>query len=730
MTNGSCFRTTDWTDSVTLFLNKYFPEDEAEAITKAVLEQCEVAGQEEEEEEEEDEGGVDMYKGVFSLAYGSLTLLNNTKLFLKRNRFYGLLGPNNCGKTTLMRAVANEQVEGFPERDELKTIFVEHEIQEREVGEDDAGYPILNIDLTGIEWVVDTCNNVYEMNPPVNAEQVADVMEEIGFGNSAKDTGKDRAADANMGVTTYSGGWEMKMQLCAATLMNADILMLDEPTGHLDVKNIAWIQEWLQAFMEKGGSVIATSHDTSFLNNMCTHIIDFQDRKLRMFRGERGSVLNVWVEKFPEKKGYFELKNDVVKFVFPKPGALEGVKSRTKAIMKMQGVSFTYPTRDSPTVMDIGLQVNQVSRVAVIGPNGAGKSTAIKLLNGELKPKVGTVWKHPSMRLAYVAQHAFQHLEKHYRTTAVEYIMWRFAGNDDKESVEFKEDVPLSNEDEERQAVKWFLDAKQSYRLRKCETKQEEAQAVVPEALMKRRELKKEKTKEYEVKRQFKSLEATNWIDRDTLIKMGYTKMVQRKDEQEAQAAGLMSKPLTSQAIEKHLADFGIEPEQASHTMIQALSGGQKVKVVLAASMWQNPHLLILDEPTNYLDRDGLGALTKAIEDYEGGVIIISHNREFANAVSQEKWIMEAGRLRREGESVGKDEEEEGNAAPEEVLDASGNVIKVNTTKNLSDKEKKAELKKVEKTLKDHAKKNYLSEDEYWELMDRKEELKAELAKK
>ena len=59
-----------------------------------------------------------------------------------------------------------------------------------------------------------------------------------------------------------------------------------------------------------------------------------------------------------------------------------------------------------------------------------------------------------------------------------------------------------------------------------------------------------------------------------------------------------------------------------------------------------------MDEPTNYLDRDGLGALTKAIEDFNGGVIIISHNKEFANAVSQEKWIMEKGLLRKEGESI------------------------------------------------------------------------------
>jgi elongation factor 3 len=369
--------------------------------------------------------------------------------------------------------------------------------------------------------------------------------------------------------------------------------------------------------------------------------------------------------------------------------------------------------------------------VGFLGPNGAGKSTAIKLLTGELKPSEGTIWKHPAMRMAYVAQHAFHHLEKHMNKTPAQYIMWRFAGNDDQESLEFKDEVGITVEEEEAQAQKWYLDPKQAFRCRRCETKEDEKFAVTPEALMKRRELKKEKTKEYEVKWMFKSMEQNSWVDRDTLIRMGYKKMVQRKDEQEAAAAGLMTKPLTQVAVEKHLGDFGIEPEQASHTMIQALSGGQKVKVVIAASMWQNPHLVILDEPTNYLDRDGLGALTKAIEEYEGGVIIISHNREFANAVSQEKWIMEAGRLRREGESVCKDDEvQDGNAAPEEIKDSFGNVIQVSQQKNLSDKEKKAELKRVEKTLKDHAKKKHLSEDEYWELMDRKDELKKDLAKK
>merc|ERR1719253_926451 len=120
-----------------------------------------------------------------------------------------------------------------------------------------------------------------------------------------------------------------------------------------------------------------------------------------------------------------------------------------------------------------------------------------------------------------------------------------------------------------------------------------------------------------------------------------------------------MSKPLTAPSVEKCLKDFGLSSEEASHSPIAALSGGQKVKVVLAGAMWQNPHILILDEPTNYLDRDGLGALTLALKEWDGGVIIISHNKEFCNAVATEKWIMQGGRLRQEGSSEKRSKEDD-----------------------------------------------------------------------
>merc|ERR1712083_1178902 len=221
-------------------------------------------------------------------------------------------------------------------------------------------------------------------------------------------------------------------------------------------------------------------------------------------------------------------------------------------------------------------------------------------------------------------------------------------------------------------------------------------------------------------------------VERDTLLAMGYSKLVHKKDEQEAAAAGLMSKPLTQPGVEKALKDFGLDAESASHQPLASLSHGQKVKVVICASCWQNPHIIILDEPTNYLDRDGLGALVCGLDTYQGGVAIISHNTEFTDSVCTQKWIMEksevtgAGHLREEGEIKveGEIEEQQG---PDEVYDDMGNKIDVKKAKPMEGKDIKKAIKDVEKKLKDHKKKNNLSEGDVWELQDKLAELNSAL---
>jgi ATPase subunit of ABC transporter with duplicated ATPase domains len=100
------------------------------------------------------------------------------------------------------------------------------------------------------------------------------------------------------------------------------------------------------------------------------------------------------------------------------------------------------------------------------------------------------------------------------------------------------------------------------------------------------------------------------------LVDRGFEKLVNEYDGKLAaeQKVGESIRPLTMVSIEGYLKDFGLEPEFATHSNIRGLSGGQKVKLVLASAMWSNPHMLIMDEPTNYLDRDSLGALAMSIK--------------------------------------------------------------------------------------------------------------------
>merc|ERR1712066_23923 len=411
-----------------------------------------------------------------------------------------------------------------------------------------------------------------------------------------------------------------------------------------------------------------------------------------------------------------------VKFVFPDPGRLEGVKSRGKAFLKMNDVHFQYPGTPKPQLYGVGVAVSMLSRVAIVGPKGAGKSTMIKCLLGELKPTTGNIMKVQGARVAYMSQHAFHHIESHLDISATAYIMQRFAGGEDNESLENLAALGATKETENQKAKKMIY---KDGNLIECDTfyndkgvmeyqKKSLEKSVELEAIATRRKGKKEH--EYECKWKGYSIDFLTWVGRGLLIEMGYKTNVQREDEKQAAMDGLQNKQLTTPGVEKHLADFGVPAEFATHNHLRSLSAGQKVKVVLGAAMWQNPNILVIDEPTNYLDRDALGALTEAIENFGGGVVVISHNLAFCERVATEKWIMDAGHLRAEGgEYV--DVKLEDKAGDDTIIDASGNVLDVTRQKKMDPKDIKKAIKDAEKKLKDH-KKGTMSEEEAWALED------------
>jgi elongation factor 3 len=138
-------------------------------------------------------------------------------------------------------------------------------------------------------------------------------------------------------------------------------------------------------------------------------------------------------------------------------------------------------------------------------------------------------------------------------------------------------------------------------------------------------------------------------ISRETLLERGFQKIVQEFDDHEASREGLGYRVLEPKIIAQHFEDCGLDSEIANHNHISGLSGGQKVKVVIAAAMWNNPHLLIMDEPSNFLDRDSLGGLAVAIRDFRGGVVMISHNEELVGALCPEQWHVVDGQVTHKG---------------------------------------------------------------------------------
>jgi len=658
-----------WAKTVSPIFKDYADKAKVDEVIESVRAEAEKMLEIPDDDEDEDDAE-ELCNCTFTLAYGTKILLHNTKMKLKRGKRYGLLGGNDSGKTTLMRSIANNQVEGFPDVSQVRTVFVEADIQ----GEQSH--------LSCIDYVLHDPKIVALGCTP---EQVREVLATVGFIPDGK-------AKPDHAVSTLSGGWRMKLALARCMLQKADILLLDEPTNHLDVINVAWVKNYLNSLTDVTSIIV--SHDSGLLNDCCTNILQIENLKLHTFKGN----LDEFVKIKPQARAYFSLQASKMKFRFPQPGPIEGVKSKGKALMKMGGCTFTYPGNDKPTLFDISVQVSLSSRVACVGENGAGKSTMIKLLVGEIEPQTGDVWKHPNARIAYVAQHAFHHIENHLNKTPNEYIRWRYANQgEDKESL-VKVTMQFSEEEIKQQKTPFeisFTDDESG--------KVTKVKKVVTELIGGRKQ-NKNKEYEYEVKYAGSSSDSGDYLPLKTLKKMGWDKAIKAVDLKIAQRAGLYVRPLSTKNVEQHLEDCGLAREFGTHYRMSALSGGQKVKVVLAAAMWNQPHILILDEPTNYLDRESLGALAGAIEEFDGGVVMITHNNEFCSKLCPETWVMDAGHLETKGDAdwmLKQDTKIEDQQQITEMTDAAGNVQKVKgQKKKLSKKEEKQLVKKIKGKLK------------------------------
>jgi len=628
-----------WKEQLTPYLEgiQEVGDDEIEAFR--ILVAKETLGEDDESYGDDDDDGFEEICNLrFNLAYGGKILLRESKLRLLRGRRYAIVGGNGVGKTTLMNAVNNGKLEGWPQH--LKTAYVDSGSNV------DPAYERQNV----LKHLMEDTKKSDDI--------IITKMKELDF--------TDQMINGTIGA--LSGGWQMKLRLIRAILMDPDIFLLDEPTNHLAQGAVTWFTNFLCNLGHQ--TVLCVSHDTTFLENVCTDIIHYEQRSVwgpyrRLVHYK--TKMSGFVKLQPQAKHYFELvtSDGGLKFVFPEPGRLDGVKTSTQKFLEMENVDYRYPGSEKNQLNNVNLKMSLSSRVVILGANGAGKTTLLKMIVGETIPSnsgIGRFYVHPNLRIAYVAQHAFSHVERHMEDSPVAYLQWRFKDGFDKEKLE-----------------------SEAYRITPDE--QEAINAFNLEGVWSRR-LRGGKV-EYEIKKKNIPERDNKYYSRDELMGMGFEHLLKQTDEKiAAKEAGLDLRPVTTSEIQKHLDGFGLPQEFGTYGKIRGLSGGQKVKLVLAAAFWTVPHLVVLDEPTNFLDREALGALSNGLNEWGGAVIMISHNREFYSSVCKEEWHVGGGKV----EIAGASEEREMKAVArkkkyakeldgEETLDKAGGNMNANGDK-------------------------------------------------
>ncbi|MGL4394896.1 MAG: ABC-F family ATP-binding cassette domain-containing protein, partial [Hyphomicrobium sp.] len=390
---------------------------------------------------------------------GHQILFIESSAALNRGEKVGLVGPNGAGKTTLFRMITGAEPpdEGQVSVDRGITIgYFSQDVGDMRgrsaVAEvmDGAG-PVSAVaaELADLEAA---------MGDPARADEMEDLIERYGeVQGRFEDLGgyalEGRAREVLSGLSfsqemmdgdvgALSGGWKMRVALARILLMRPDAMLLDEPSNHLDLESLIWLEEFLQAYE---GAVLMTSHDREFMNRIVKKIVEIDGGTLTTFSGDYEFYEQQRAQNEKQQQAQFDRQQAMLakemKFIErfkARASHAAQVQSRVKTLEKIekveppkrrQTVLFEFPPAPrsgedvvtlksvnkrygSRTIYDtLDFQVRRRERWCVMGINGAGKSTLLKLVAGATAPDDGTVSVGASVRMGYFAQHAMDLLD-------------------------------------------------------------------------------------------------------------------------------------------------------------------------------------------------------------------------------------------------------------------------------------------------------------------------------
>lgn len=497
----------------------------------------------------------------FSIRRGGRVLFQKASMQLHPGWKIGLTGVNGAGKSTLFSALLGgmEADSGSLSRPNVWTVA--HMAQE-----------IKALDMKAIDFVLSGDEEYWKIQhqldhpEQLSNDELAHLYSRFDEINGYSASAKASQLMAGLGffeyqsqldVSSFSGGWRMRLNLARTLMSRSDLLLLDEPTNHLDLDAILWLEDWLNSYE---GTLVLISHDRDFLDAITDHILHIENQELTLYTGNYSTFETTRAERLAQQQQAFEkqqetrahLQKYIDRFKAQATKARQA-QSRIKQLERMQELApahvdtpFTFSFREpskmsSPLlalehadigyaskliVTNVNLQITPSSRIGLLGMNGAGKSTLIKSLVGDLPLIQGQRYASELLNIGYFAQHQMDALD----------------GN------------------------------------------------------------------------------ASPML----------------------QLSRIADKKISDATLRAFLGSFGFSGERMD-TPSESFSGGERARLALALIVWQRPNVLILDEPTNHLDLDMRHALTMALQDFEGAVVLVSHERQLIASVCDELILVHNG---------------------------------------------------------------------------------------
>ena len=498
----------------------------------------------------------------FALRRGERLLLSNVDVTLHAGYRVGVVGRNGTGKSSLFAAIQGELEADKGDLDLPGKVRIASVAQETPSLPD----PALEFVLGGDEVLAAAVREEADANAREDWEAVAAAHQKL-----AELNGYDAEARAGrllhgLGfpaethrrpVSSFSGGWRVRLNLARALMMPSDLLLLDEPTNHLDLDAVFWLEQWL---LKYPGTLLLISHDREFLDNVATHTLHLHGGGAKLYVGgytdfERQRAEQLRQQQIAHDKEQAErahLQSFIDRFK-AKASKAKQAQSRMKRLAKLAGteavraerefrIEFAPPPKlpfslirlnhveagygnEAVILHDVGFGLEAGDRIGLLGPNGAGKTTLVRTLVGELAPLAGERGAHPDLRIGYFAQHTVESL--HAGQSPIDHFR------------ELSPDSP-------------------------------------------------------------------------------------------------------TQAFRDFLGKWNFPGDRAFET-VDGFSGGERARLALALIAWQQPNVLLLDEPTNHLDLEMREALAEALSDFDGAIVMVSHDRHLIGLVCDTFWRVADG---------------------------------------------------------------------------------------